>query len=62
MGSNYEGKLGLGAKHITHISAPQILESLLGPSITEVSCGDNHTVAITSTGEVYSGDRGSMVS
>ncbi len=30
------------------------MDSLLGPHIIDISCGDNYTIAVTSSGECYS--------
>jgi alpha-tubulin suppressor-like RCC1 family protein len=53
MGSNSHGKLGIGSKHVTHSKSPQLIEALLGPLVTQVSCGDHHSAVITSSGECY---------
>ena len=58
MGSNSDGKLGLGSKAANHSFSLKLVEALLGPMITEISCGDHHTVAVTSTGECYSWGQG----
>ncbi|CDW82033.1 UNKNOWN [Stylonychia lemnae] len=58
MGSNNEGKLGLNEKSIQSILSPQLVDTLLHSQIASVSCGDQHTVAVSSTGECYSWGQG----
>lgn len=47
MGSNFEGKLGLNDKNLKNTNAPQLVETLMNIPIESVSCGDNHTIAVT---------------
>ncbi len=49
MGNNFHGRLGLGDKALTHSSVPCLVESLLQERIARVSCGLNHSVAVTGT-------------
>jgi len=58
MGSNSHGKLGIGSKHLTHSKTPHLIEALLGPLVTQISCGDHHSAVITSSGECYTWGRG----
>ncbi|OWZ24334.1 hypothetical protein PHMEG_000654 [Phytophthora megakarya] len=51
-GMNDCGQLGLD--HTQHQHTPQLIDSLSSQVITKVSCGLYHTIAITSSGEVYS--------
>ena len=52
MGSNKEGKLGIGSSDTTHCNVPTLVEGIRG--IQKVSCGGSHTLAINFEGEVYS--------
>ena len=55
MGSNEDGKLGLGDKSVVRSPVPQLLETFLDQPIDMVSCGDHHTLALTQkVGQVYS--------
>lgn len=56
MGSNAEGKLGVGGKSLKHSNVPCLVESL--NDIIKVSCGMSHTLAITEKGEAYSWGQG----
>ena len=58
MGSNSDGRLGLGDKSIAYTSYPLLLESLIGHKITQVSCGGSHTAAITHEGELFTWGKG----
>ncbi len=58
MGSNAEGKLGFAKEKAPKVMIPKLLESLLGPQIVDIACGDNHTVAVTSSGECFSWGNG----
>ena len=53
-GSNGCGKLGLGLGHSVDLYLPQKLNL---DNIREISCGRNHTVAITKYDEIYSWGR-----
>ena len=46
MGSNTEGKLGIGEKTMKYSNVPCLVESLT--NITKVACGMSHTLAINS--------------
>lgn len=46
-GSNAYGKLGIGEKTMNSISQPQIIERLIDLKINDISCGDNHTIAVS---------------
>ena len=52
MGSNAEGKLGIGDKALKYSNVPCLVESLT--QVKKVSCGMTHTLAITESGEAYS--------
>ena len=51
MGSNTEGKLGIGEKTMKYSNVPCLVESLT--NITKVACGMSHTLAINSQGQVF---------
>ena len=53
MGSNNEGRLGIGDETIKQISTPCLVESLSGINLKFVSCGWGHSAAITEKGELY---------
>ncbi len=53
MGSNNEGRLGIGDKAIRQSSTPCLVDSLSRLSASYVSCGWGHTAAIMSTGELF---------
>ncbi|KAH3762133.1 sel1 repeat family protein [Pelomyxa schiedti] len=52
-GINGKGQLGLGSTS-TSFSTPQEITALFGVSISAISCGTAHTIAITQDGCVYS--------
>ena len=54
MGSNHYGQLGLGDVSLNHTWEPRLVESLMNEKIVFVTCGNNHNVAISDKGEVYS--------
>ncbi len=54
MGSNQDGKLGIGSSRILSANVPTLVESLDHTQLVSVSCGWTHTVALASTGQVYS--------
>ncbi|GMF41206.1 unnamed protein product [Phytophthora fragariaefolia] len=51
-GMNDCGQLGLD--HTQHQHTPQLVDSLSSQVITKVACGLYHTIAVSSSGEVYS--------
>lgn len=54
MGSNQYGKLGLPTE-VESSATPKLIDSMSGIKIQKVSCGLNHTLAVTKgTGVVYS--------
>ena len=53
MGSNTEGKLGIGNKNLKESLVPQLVDFLMNVKISKISCGDNHTIALTNGGEVF---------
>lgn len=53
-GSTVHGELGLGGIEEEQILKPTALTWSLVERVTNVSCGENHTLIITSDGEVYS--------
>jgi alpha-tubulin suppressor-like RCC1 family protein len=52
MGSNSEGKLGVGDKLIKNSSVPCLVEGI--DKISIVRCGLAHTIALKGDGNVYS--------
>jgi len=50
-GSNSYGQLGLG--HSDEIIQPNLIKTLTGKKIVDIKCGFDHSVAITSSGEIY---------
>lgn len=61
-GCNREGQLGLGSLLIES-PEPRLVASLKDVKVTEVAAGAQHSLAVTSTGEVYSwgcGDSGRL--
>jgi alpha-tubulin suppressor-like RCC1 family protein len=54
MGSNQDGKLGLGRTDIEESNVPCLVESLSGEHVVDVSAGSSHTAAVTSEGLGYS--------
>lgn len=54
MGSNMNGKLGIGASHgqVTHSSIPTLVQNL--KNVLKVACGHSHTLAIDQDGVAYS--------
>ena len=54
IGSNSNSKLGLSLnKKVNAVKAPTRVEDLLHCQITQVSCGSEYTLALTTTGIVY---------
>ena len=51
MGSNADGKLGVGENTLRQSNVPCLVEGLQG--IAKVACGTSHTLAVTHRGEVY---------
>ncbi len=57
MGSNSFGKLGIsGGKNpnLDYYNTPKLVDSLVNSPVFKVSCGWNHTAAITKDGQCYS--------
>lgn len=53
MGSNSDGKLGIGNKNLAYSSYPLLIEALVGEKISQVSCGGVHSAAINNEGELF---------
>lgn len=55
MGSNINGKLGLGQSQfdLKAVYLPTLVESLVSCTVSSVACGPEHTVATNRQGEVY---------
>mmetsp|Transcript_2444 Transcript_2444/g.5129 ORF Transcript_2444/g.5129 Transcript_2444/m.5129 type:complete len:396 (-) Transcript_2444:289-1476(-) len=52
-GLESSGQLGLGSAR-TKAPTPKVVEGLCGIGVSQLSCGSYHTLALTSSGEVYS--------
>ena len=52
MGSNQDGKLGIGDSTLLCTSDPTLVEGLAQP-VSDVACGDDHTLAVTTAGELF---------
>lgn len=56
MGSNAYGKLGITLKNqmqVEYYNTPKLVDRLISTPISKVSCGWNHTSAITRDGVCY---------
>ena len=53
-GLNDCGQLGLGQAASKNQTTPAKVEALSGIGVTQLSCGEYHTLALTAEGEVYS--------
>jgi len=51
-GSSYKGMLGHGEE--TEEVTPRVVEALLGRDVRQISCGAEHMLAVTSSGELFS--------
>lgn len=58
MGSNQYGQLGLGEKNLQMKSTPSNVESLVDYFICAVSCGSDHTIALSENGVCFSWGKG----
>lgn len=54
MGSNIDGKLGVGDLRVTNSKAPCLIERLSSLEILDISCGGSHTLALDKRGSIYS--------
>ncbi|KAL9905493.1 probable E3 ubiquitin-protein ligase HERC4 isoform X2 [Glossina fuscipes] len=52
-GHNDYGQLGL-SNDKDFVSVPKIIRNLLAKNVIQISCGSNHSVALTNCGELYS--------
>jgi len=52
-GSNLMGELGVGETDRRSINVPTHVKSLADSHVIQVSCGDSHTGAVTSDGQLY---------
>ena len=50
-GSGYYGKLGLG--HTTNVYSPALVASLSGHPCQQITCGSQHTLAVTIAGDLF---------
>ena len=53
VGSNNEGRLGLGDKNMAQSSTPCFVEALSQFNAIQISCGWGHTAAVMNNGELY---------
>lgn len=53
MGSNTDGRLGIGSRSIKQSPSPCLVEDLANTKALKISCGWGHTAAIVESGEVY---------
>ena len=53
VGSNSEGRLGLGDQSMTQSSTPCLVEALSNLNAVHISCGWGHTAAVMDNGELY---------
>ncbi|KAG7237236.1 hypothetical protein INR49_032569 [Caranx melampygus] len=53
-GSDYYGCIGVEGEHGMEILEPVLLEFFEERPVRQVSCGDNHVVVLTHSGEIYS--------
>ncbi|KAK7142942.1 hypothetical protein R3I94_012326 [Phoxinus phoxinus] len=53
-GSDYYGCLGVENEHGAEVLEPVLLEFFQERPVRQVSCGDNHVVALTQSGDIYS--------
>jgi alpha-tubulin suppressor-like RCC1 family protein len=53
MGSNSEGRLGIGDRSIRQSSTPCLVEALSRLSGVHISCGWGHTACVMNNGELY---------
>ncbi|ETW04506.1 hypothetical protein, variant 2 [Aphanomyces invadans] len=53
-GSNVNGQLGLECPNVSMVPTPTLVEDLVGTYISAVASGDGHSLALTSSGQVYS--------
>ncbi|OMJ92190.1 hypothetical protein SteCoe_5062 [Stentor coeruleus] len=54
MGSNTDGRLGIGSRSIKQSPSPCLVEELANTKALKISCGWGHTAVILESGEVYS--------
>ncbi|XP_029350046.1 serine/threonine-protein kinase Nek9 isoform X2 [Echeneis naucrates] len=53
-GSDYYGCIGVEGEHGIEVLEPVLLEYFEERPVRQVSCGDNHVVVLTQSGEIYS--------
>ena len=53
MGSNTDGRLGIGSRTIRNSASPCLVEDLANTSSLKISCGWAHTAIITEAGELF---------
>jgi X-linked retinitis pigmentosa GTPase regulator len=63
MGSNTDGRLGIGDRSLALASTPCLIEDLASFRATEIACGWGHTAAVMDNGKVFTwgvGDYGAL--
>jgi X-linked retinitis pigmentosa GTPase regulator len=63
MGSNSQGRLGIGNKSIRQSSSPCLVEDLVDYNCRQVACGWGHSIAIMDRGEIFTwgvGEHGAL--
>jgi len=53
VGNNQEGRLGINDKMVRMTTAPRLVEALSNSIVIQASCGQEHTAAILSNGDIY---------
>lgn len=63
MGSNTDGRLGIGTHTVKQSASPCLVEGLMNLNCIKISCGWGHTIVMTDQGEAYSwgvGEQGAL--
>ena len=58
MGSNRCGQLGIRDAQVQQKNSPVLVEQLLGSKIVDVSCGGNHTMVVSESGDAFTWGEG----
>lgn len=61
MGDNAYGQLGLGTQELASVSYPTLVSTLSTHRVTDVACGEKHTLVITDQPRLFgfgSNDKG----
>ena len=54
MGSNCSGQLGINKPDVDSRSSPVLIDKLINCKIVQISCGAEHNLTVTKSGECYS--------